>query len=629
MAKIRLKFAGINDELLPGVKIIAEELNISLAEDGIEFEFKNEGNGINILFDGEIGSVAYGAPYMLARCIGLIAENIRKGESFKICETPAYDTLGVMLDCSRNAVFTMDTFKKITRKLALMGYSMIQLYTEDTYEMKEYPYFGYLRGRYSADELREMDEYAKLFGIELVPCIQTLAHLGTTLRWKEFEEVVDFEGILLVDEDKTYEMIECMFKTMSENLTSRRINIGLDEAHMVGLGKFLDKHGYQKRATIMMRHVNRVVEIARKYGYRPMMWSDMFFRMVNGGDYYAIKNPIDPEVVEKIPNDIDLVYWDYYNDDAELINGMMSRHKQITENVIFAGGAWKWTGFSPNSHFSEHVARAHHTGCRENGIRENFVTSWGDNGAFCSVFSILPALQQWAELCYKNHDEAESLIRRFETCVGGGYNDFMDLGLSVLTPDNPAPGKVEANPGTYILWQDVLYGLFDKHIDPDSYREHFGKCAEIFDKKLGLGGEWAYLFKTQRDFCRVLELKCAVGIELHAAYAAGDTVKLHELAGAVLPELKNRIESFSKSQREQWLLENKVFGLDSFDIRVGGLLRRVEIAILRVTDYLNGKLDKIEELEEKQLYYVPVNKPGEQVTKNNLWLKTATPSVIY
>ena len=34
------------------------------------------------------------------------------------------------------------------------------LYTEDTYEVDNEPYFGYMRGRYSADELRELDDYA-------------------------------------------------------------------------------------------------------------------------------------------------------------------------------------------------------------------------------------------------------------------------------------------------------------------------------------------------------------------------------------------------------------------------------------------------------------------------------------
>ena len=86
--------------------------------------------------------------------------------------------LGVMLDCSRGAVYTVEALKKYIDVLAKMGYNSLQLYTEDTYEIKEEPYFGYMRGRYSADELRQLDSYAASKGIELIPCIQTLAHLS-------------------------------------------------------------------------------------------------------------------------------------------------------------------------------------------------------------------------------------------------------------------------------------------------------------------------------------------------------------------------------------------------------------------------------------------------------------------
>lgn len=48
---------------------------------------------------------------------------------------------------------------------------------------KDEPYFGAYRGRYSAAEIREMDDYAQKFGVELVPCIQTLAHLHNALKW--------------------------------------------------------------------------------------------------------------------------------------------------------------------------------------------------------------------------------------------------------------------------------------------------------------------------------------------------------------------------------------------------------------------------------------------------------------
>ena len=46
-------------------------------------------------------------------------------------------------------------------------------YTEDTYEVEGQPYFGAYRGKYTKDEIKELDAYASMFGVELVPCIQT------------------------------------------------------------------------------------------------------------------------------------------------------------------------------------------------------------------------------------------------------------------------------------------------------------------------------------------------------------------------------------------------------------------------------------------------------------------------
>ena len=84
---------------------------------------------------------------------------------------------GFMFDCSRNSVLKVEMVKRLTRQTALMGLEWFLLYTEDTYEVKGYPYFGALRGRYTEEEIRECDAYAALFGVEMIPCIQALAHL--------------------------------------------------------------------------------------------------------------------------------------------------------------------------------------------------------------------------------------------------------------------------------------------------------------------------------------------------------------------------------------------------------------------------------------------------------------------
>ena len=68
---------------------------------------------------------------------------------------------GVMLDCSRNAVMKVEEIKNFAKILHDFGYNMIQLYTEDTYEIEEEPYFGYMRGRYTKQELKEVVEYCE------------------------------------------------------------------------------------------------------------------------------------------------------------------------------------------------------------------------------------------------------------------------------------------------------------------------------------------------------------------------------------------------------------------------------------------------------------------------------------
>ena len=165
--------------------------------------------------------------------------------------TGIFQHFGVMLDCSRNAVLTVDTVKKWIDILQKMGYNVLELYTEDTYEVEGEPYFGYLRGRYSGAEIREMDAYAAAHGIELIPCIQTLAHFTNPLKLPRFAEITDVNDILLIDEQKTYEFLDRIFASLAKNFTSRNVHIGMDEAHMAGLGKHLDRYGYCDRFELL------------------------------------------------------------------------------------------------------------------------------------------------------------------------------------------------------------------------------------------------------------------------------------------------------------------------------------------------------------------------------------------
>lgn len=133
---------------------------------------------------------------------------------------------GIMIDCSRNAVMTPEAIKRFVNIISALGYDTLMLYTEDTYEVDGEPLFGYQRGRYSKDELRDVDNYCFQNNVELVPCIQTLAHLNSIFKWSdEYEKIRDYDDILLVDDERTYQLIDRMFSSLASCLRSRRIHI--------------------------------------------------------------------------------------------------------------------------------------------------------------------------------------------------------------------------------------------------------------------------------------------------------------------------------------------------------------------------------------------------------------------
>jgi hypothetical protein len=50
-------------------------------------------------------------------------------------EQAQFETLGVMIDCSRAAVPTLDSVLYLLRNVAMMGMNTFQLYTEETYQV--------------------------------------------------------------------------------------------------------------------------------------------------------------------------------------------------------------------------------------------------------------------------------------------------------------------------------------------------------------------------------------------------------------------------------------------------------------------------------------------------------------
>ena len=503
--------------------------------------------------------------------------------------------LGVMLDCSRNAVYRPEAVRRLIDLLSKMGYNTLQLYTEDTYEVDGEPFFGYLRGRYTKAELRELDAYAASRGIELQPCIQTLAHLDAIFRWPTYSVINDQGNALFVGEERTYELIDRMFASCAECFTSRRIHIGMDEAFAIGRGKHLDKHGYMPRFDIILPHLQRVCKIAEKYGFHPMAWGDMFFRAAaNGGWYGAEAHPTE-ELIAKIPEDLELFAWDYYHSRVEDYDKLLDGFCRFRRKIMFAGGAWTWTSATAHNDFSLRSTRAAIDSCRKHGISDVLITMWGDNGGEASAFSLLPSLFYAAELARGNDDMA--LIKaRFREVIGEDFDKMMALDLPEAFGNYPYG---ENNAAKHGLYNDPFRGIMDKSLFPGG-TAHFRRAAKKLRAYAREGGEFAYLFDLAAKLSSVMEIKYELGVRLHAAYEANDREGL-AAAARDLRRAARRLEIYHEAYRKAWYYEKKNIGYEVQQIRLDGMTGRLKLCASQVEDYLAGRLDRLEEVEEEIL----------------------------
>lgn len=524
---------------------------------------------------------------------------------------------GVMLDCSRNAVFTVEKVKSFIRIMAKLGMNTLMLYTEETYTVPDEPYFGAYRGRYSQDEIREMDAYARTFGIELVPCIQTLAHLHNALKWPLGDTVKDTADILQVGKEEVYTLIEKMLRSVKESFSTNRVHLGMDEAAQLGLGKYLRENGYTKSSVLIREHSARVFEICKKLGLEPMIWSDMYITANTGGGYYDLADDTDCSDWEKPDPELGLVYWDYYNPDQKIYEKMIRVHQQLSNKVIFAGGSWIWNGISPNYSKTFTCTRAGLAACKKYHLPEVFCTAWMDNGAETPVDAVLPGLVLFAHLGFHEDFDEKALTEEFHDVTGAYLNDFLELDALDSLFQNGQPNLDTDNPSKYLLYQDPLLGIFDRHIedldlDTERYYQDLADRLEICGKH---SPAYDTLFAFYRSLASTLAGKADLGVRLKKAYDAHDLSTLETICEEVIPGIINDLSTTKLLREDLWMQEAKPFGYELVDIKLSGVIARLTSTRRRLRNYIDGKVPHLEELEATRLPYFLPGTPK----RENLW----------
>ena len=172
----------------------------------------------------------------------------------------------------------------------------------------------------------------------------------------------------------------------------------------------------------------------------------------------------------------------------------------------------------------------------------------------------------------------------------------MDLELANITEEEESHVH---SPAKYLLFNDPFLGIFDSTVHKD-LPQRYAVAADKLAKSIN-GRTYDYLFDVQQKLLCVLADKCDLGIRIRQAYQENDRESLKKLAQQDFPKVQRDIEQFTDAFHSLWLKENKAFGLEVQEIRLGGLQYRMEMCRQRLLAYLNNEIDKIDELEEKNL----------------------------
>ena len=524
----------------------------------------------------------------VARELMLLALNLKKGKTeFEIKQNPVFDKCGAMLDVSSGSILTLEKTKEYISNMAALGLNTFYFYTEDMYELEGYPQFGYMRGRFSVKDLKEIDDHAYALGVEVIPCIQTLAHMQHYLRWREAAPVTDMPDTLLCGSDDTYRLIDKMISTMRQAFRSKRINVGLDETFNLGKGQYEKKFGKEDAVSIFEKHLRKVVEICNKYDFQPQMWSDMLFVMRSKtGKYNDVDLDFEDNMTEYLP-DVDVTYWEYELKDEATYDKMLKKHKTFGRKVVFAGAVWTFLQFLPSYKVTFDATIPAMRACINNGIKEVFATLWGGDGAECPMFMSISGLAIYSEYCYRGIECNLDDIKEVMGFVGGINYDFAML---ISKYDNLTGKK---NQGRNIFYGDIFWGPLGKNFNYEEASELYDEVLKSLKTVKSDNEDYNKLAKLLFE---ILKIKTPL-FYIRNPYNSNDMQALKN-ALADVEKLNILYKNLWALHKSIWDKYCKIFGWEIHSSRYASILARLDYISDTLSRFINGEIRIIEELEE-------------------------------
>ncbi len=566
--------------------------------------------GFSVLRDRQGYRIEHGSLSALHRAL---AEIVRQPELEELAETPRFEFRGLMVDASRGGVPHAEHVKRMIGYAALLGFSHLALYTEDTYVVAGQPLFGYLRGAYSQAELAELSAYGALLGVELFPCIQTLAHLEQVLQYADYTPIKDTRSVLAVGAKGTRAFVESLLESATAPYASRWVHVGMDEPWDLGRGRCFEVGKPIDPRELYLAQLELVSDACEKRARKMMYWGDVV--VGQHGD-----PALNAAQTARLPQNAEVVFWDYYHEDEAFYEQRLREYRAMGYEPFVAPGVWNWDRLWGLYEKCKRTTGPMLRVAKRQKISRVLMTMWGDDGQECPWRSNLPALCYYAEHCFRDDVNDSDVDHMLQALCGDPLAAFV-LPSALDCPTDEAFSLV-GNRSKGFLWDDPLLRLYLGHFsERKKLCKDYAKLAKrLSNARKAASAENAKLFRYAADLARALADKIELLTEIERSLRRGERKAASKLARRV-QTLMTRYSELWQSHRSLWLEENKPFGLEVIDGRYGGALARLGVLRQVLRDFGRGKLESIDEFATTPRRFL-----GENPVRARHWRGLATPA---
>lgn len=478
-----------------------------------------------------------------------------------VTDWPALEYRGWMDDISRGPIPTVEFIKKGIRTLAAYKMNFLQLYTEHVFKLKSHPDIAPADGL-TAQEIKELTEYAKQYHVEFMGNQQCFAHAEKTLRIPfYYDEIGDTKDNFDPSNPKTYEFLEDVFDEVAPAYESRYFNINCDETEGLGSGKakeYVEKIGKDEA---YCAHINKVYDILKKHGKTVMMWGDIIAK--------------NPAMIEKLPEDMQFVVWSYGAKDSFM--EMLKPFKESGHTFWVATGANCWSTVLPDIQtYMKNIANFARD-AYASGAKGLMNTAWDDYGE--SMFSTTWHSMIWAAEMAWNPETGLAYEKEF--------NKLFDIQhFNKDTENNETVAALYNLNEINMTFAELNEPLLEFYPDQVS-KESVEKFKSIGNKSFSLYNETSGLFKTAAFRIYVTEYKNILKAQIYNTLQNPSAENVNETKSE-MADLSEKLNALKDMTCRLWDSESRDYSRDIVESRFDKIIQDINNVDKKV--FINNEL---------------------------------------